>query len=1162
MITAAKLGILVTADTRQAEQALSGMSKTIDGFGRSAMEIGKKMTAFVTVPLLGVGTAAVKVAADFDRNMNVLRANSGATADELEQLRKKAMELGADLTLPSTSASNAAEAMLELSKAGMSVTDTMKASRGVLELAAAAQMSNAQAAEVTANALNAFGLEASESNRVADLLAASANKASGDVTDMADALKMSSAVFASAKIPIEDLTTAIALMANAGIKGSDAGTSLKQMMLSLQAPTAKAKSTMQDLGIAVYDARGNMLPLPQIIDNFSQALGGLNQEQRNFALATIFGSDAVRAANVVLMGGATAFNTMKDGITETGVAADIAKAQTEGLGGAMGKLKSSFSTAMLAAVQPVQEDLVALADTIAGLATAFSKLDDDTREAIVDAGMIAAALGPAIFAFGAMDKAIILAGKAFNIFAGGIGLVIDSVGGMVTATGAFIRAWQAGLTLQTALEVALGSTAVALGAVALMVGSVAAVWYTWNEQIVKTNQAGAKAADDTWTKFLNDQVESGKSAIQVADEYNAAQDRVRQQLEDTNPILRLFIANQDELTQATGEVLNQALIEAASSYEEYRAAAKKVGDEVKIVSQAEYQLRRDMEAASKANVESADSILKTAASYETYVARMKEAGLLLMVVSEEEYEAANASRALADAATGAADAMGAVGAAVLESSDIMGILSDSLQDAKWSEDAQAEAMRAIEIALGKVSPETAQLTSDVEMLSQAFAEGVISEAEYTAAMQAAQEGTLDLSDAQREQYQTSLDQAEALKAATAATQEMLIAQLNLAMQFSSAWASAQEQYNSGMERFQQKQASIADKIAETRQKIREAKSELNRTSDPEKAAQLRQKIGDLRQELTGLKKDSSEAAQEMGKLADEMQRSIETQLAQQSLTMLGQAYDKGQISFETYLTASTEVATTFGMLNEQGVALSTGLLMITKALEEGTLPATQYDDALKALATDAADGTVDIQGLLQQFGVAPAQIDPATQSVEGASTALKDFGTDAQTAATQAQTSSQKIQSAFKTPDWEGLGQNIAQGIAAGITAGAPAVADAAAQAASDAYAASSGAVQAKSPSRLFSKLGGWMMEGLGLGVKDKAEEPIRETERAMKGTLNASRDQVTQAGGGGIKAVLDQVAGMMTPGQARQPIYLTVNVGGHELRRVMVDAFNQELSA
>ncbi|HXF08988.1 MAG TPA: phage tail tape measure protein, partial [Candidatus Acidoferrales bacterium] len=426
-ITAAQLQVKIGADTSEAERAMQSVSDRLTSFGTEAAKIGGLLTLGVTTPLAGVAKAALGTAMDYQSALNLMQAVSGATAEQMQQVSERAKELGADMSLPATSAADAATAMTELAKAGLSVEQSMAAAKGVLQLSAAGGISNAAAAEIAANALNAFGLSGDQAANVANLLAAAANASSAEVTDVADALRMASAVFASAGVPIEELVASIGQMANAGIKGSDAGTSLKQMLLSLQAPTDKAAKLMDSLGITIYDAQGNMLPFDSIIEQFSTKLGGLSQEQRNAALATIFGSDAVRAANVVLMQGAEAHNQMLQAVTRQGAAADLAGARMKGLGGALQGLQSQVETVLLEVAEPFLQTLEGWVRGLADLVPKITELDPSLRNAALAFAAVLAAAGPVILAFGALATAI--------------GFLLSPVGLVVVAIAALAAAW-------------------------------------------------------------------------------------------------------------------------------------------------------------------------------------------------------------------------------------------------------------------------------------------------------------------------------------------------------------------------------------------------------------------------------------------------------------------------------------------------------------------------------------------------------------------------------------------------------------------------------------------------------------------------------------------------------------------------------------------------
>lgn len=318
---------------------------------------------------------SIELAGDFDQTMSVLQATSEATAEQMEDVSAKAKALGSDLTLPATSAVDAGKAMLELSKAGFTVAESMDAAKGVLQLAAAAQIDEAKAAEINANAINAFNLEAKDSIFISDLLAASANASSVEITDVADSFTMAAAVFSNFQGPVVgskqsiiDLTTAVGLLGNAGIKGSDAGTALKQSLLQLTAPSDKAKGLMKDLaadigvtGDIAYDAQGVMRSFPEILGLVSASTKSLSDEQRNYIISTIFGADATRAILVLMNEGPDAWAKMETAVTRQGAASDLAAAQTEGYKGALEGAKSQAETLQLTigqALTPVLAELL------------------------------------------------------------------------------------------------------------------------------------------------------------------------------------------------------------------------------------------------------------------------------------------------------------------------------------------------------------------------------------------------------------------------------------------------------------------------------------------------------------------------------------------------------------------------------------------------------------------------------------------------------------------------------------------------------------------------------------------------------------------------------------------------------------------------------------
>jgi TP901 family phage tail tape measure protein len=339
-LTVAQLTARLTADTSNFYKSMSVADASLFRTGSIARRVGTG----VGLAVAAMGLMALKSAGNFEQSMNVLAAVSQATTAEMKGMQDQAVALGKDMKLPNVSAADAADSMTELSKAGMSVKDVMGATRGVLQLGIASNMDFADSATIVARALTAFHMKGNQAVRVADLFTAAANKSTADVKDMALGVQMASAQWSAGRQPIENLTVALTLMANAGIAGSDAGTSLKTMMNRLMAPTSKAKEAMDGLGVSVYDSSGHFKKMPDIIGAFSKALGKKTEAERNATLYTIFGSDAVRAARVLITEGEAAWYNMATAVTRGGEAQEMAEAKTKGFNGAIQGFISQIET--------------------------------------------------------------------------------------------------------------------------------------------------------------------------------------------------------------------------------------------------------------------------------------------------------------------------------------------------------------------------------------------------------------------------------------------------------------------------------------------------------------------------------------------------------------------------------------------------------------------------------------------------------------------------------------------------------------------------------------------------------------------------------------------------------------------------------------------------
>lgn len=337
------LGQMVQSATRH-EEAWSKSGGALLGFG-----------AAVSV---GVGLA-IKSYMEFDKAMSEVKAATHASAGDMEQLREAAIRAGADT---SYSAKEAADAITELSKAGVTTKDILGGGlTGALSLAAAGSMEVAEAAELAATAMVQFKLKGDQIPHLADLLAAGAGKAQGSVQDLGQALNQSGLIAASTGLSIEETTGGLAAFASAGLLGSDAGTSFKTMLMAMTPNSAAAADKMAELGINAYDAQGNFVGLAKFAGNLQTSMEGLTQAERDAAMEIIFGSDAVRAANVLYEQGAKGIEDWTAKVNDSGYAATTAAIKQDNLAGDIEKLGGSLDSVFLKSGSGANEVLRSLA---------------------------------------------------------------------------------------------------------------------------------------------------------------------------------------------------------------------------------------------------------------------------------------------------------------------------------------------------------------------------------------------------------------------------------------------------------------------------------------------------------------------------------------------------------------------------------------------------------------------------------------------------------------------------------------------------------------------------------------------------------------------------------------------------------------------------------
>lgn len=383
---------------QKGEQTAKSATSRLNKIGSGLEKVGGKLTTHVSVPLVAVGTIAAKTGMDFEAEMSRVKAISGATGDQFKMLEDQALSLGQSTAF---SASEVAEGMENLASAGFSTNEIMEAMPGLLDLAASSGEDLATSSEIAASTLRGFGLEASKTGHVADVLAKNAAATNAAVADTGEAMKYIAPNARAAGLSLEEVTAAIGELANAGIKGSQAGTTLRSALVRLAKPSDPAATAMERIGFTAFDSSGKMKSLATIMGELNEKTKNLTDEQKQNTIATIFGTEALSGMTVLMQGG-------KEGLTDLteqfkncdGAAKEMAetmqdntKATIEQAGGAL----ETASIKMLNIVAPAIKDV---ADGIGDLADKFSALSPETQELILKMGMVAIAAGPVISTVG------------------------------------------------------------------------------------------------------------------------------------------------------------------------------------------------------------------------------------------------------------------------------------------------------------------------------------------------------------------------------------------------------------------------------------------------------------------------------------------------------------------------------------------------------------------------------------------------------------------------------------------------------------------------------------------------------------------------------------------------------------------------------------------
>lgn len=479
---------------------------------------GASMTKYISAPLFGVGVAAAKVGGDFEEQMSRVKAISGATGKSFDELRQQAVDLGAKTVF---SAKESAAGMENLASAGFSAQEIMKAMPGLLDLAAVSGGDVALASENTATALRGFGLEASEAGHVADVFARAAADTNAEVGDMGEALKYVAPVANSMGISLEETAAAIGIMSDAGIKGSQAGTTLRGALSRLARPTKAMQDTMDNLGVSFYDADGKMKPLKTQVELLKKAFEGLTPEQQQNALVTLYGQESLSGMMALIDKGPDSLGKLTKSLKDSdGAADDMARTMQDNMNSSIEQMFGAFESAAIVIQKILAPSIKKVADAISGLVEKFVSAPESTQKLVVAIGAIVAAIGPLIFMIGSVIiwinrvkvafKALSESSKLFSGLSKAMGLLTNPVFLVIAAVAllvvGFIYLWN---TSEDFRNFWIGLWEGIKSAVSSAVEWIQNAWKSTGEWFNNLWKSIKEGADNVWTTI---QEAPGKAA--------------------------------------------------------------------------------------------------------------------------------------------------------------------------------------------------------------------------------------------------------------------------------------------------------------------------------------------------------------------------------------------------------------------------------------------------------------------------------------------------------------------------------------------------------------------------------------------------------------------------------------------------------------------------
>ena len=384
-------------------QKISATGTKFQEAGGKIEGVGKSLLP-VTAAITGIGTAGIKVASDFEKAMSGVQAITGATGADFETLREKAIELGATTSF---SAGEVAEAMTEMAKAGWTTKQIIEGMAGVLDATAASGESLGTVSTIVADAITGFGLTAIDSARVADLMTQAANSGTIGVADLGESYKYVAPLAQSMGLSIEDVTTALSAMSMAGIKGSQAGTSLRTVLANMAKPSKTVATAMEELGFSITNSDGSFKSLDQIVTIMRTEFSGLTEDQQAYYATALAGKEGMSGLISLLNLTQEEYDALSASMNNcSGIAGETASVMQDNLQSKVEQLGGSLESLAIKLSEYVIPYLTGLVEKITAAVEAFTNLSPGVQKAILVIVGIAAVVGPLLIVIGKVVGAV------------------------------------------------------------------------------------------------------------------------------------------------------------------------------------------------------------------------------------------------------------------------------------------------------------------------------------------------------------------------------------------------------------------------------------------------------------------------------------------------------------------------------------------------------------------------------------------------------------------------------------------------------------------------------------------------------------------------------------------------------------------------------------